>query len=223
MNPTAQTGDGTRDAAEIERENECMTLGSLFDSAVASEELAHQVYLEFSRMFAQYPEVSQLWSDLSNDERGHRDLLSLSKEALSPQRLSALASPDLICKINIVEKIKIRADIDSINNMKEAYALAQAFEYSEINNIFESLMTIDGEAVRKEHIFMLVQKHMERFHEIGRHAKADLRRRGCPPEGLEGPCEPLAIGASKKPIGPPGMIAAEKGLVMGANLKEVSK
>lgn len=153
-----------------------MTLGELFDRAISCVTSARTAYLEFSRKFSRSRKVATLWRRMSNEEDIQQLMIYRAMRSLPRKDLEEPADPKLIGRLILAEKVMSKIDINNIHNMKEAYALAHDFEYSEINNVFEYLITSSDRAVGIENVFFIGKDHLNTLHELGRYSQSNYRR-----------------------------------------------
>jgi len=149
-------------------------VGDLFDRAIELENIAKHVYLEIARKFSDSSEIYKLWNRLADDEETHAKELRKVKNLLNPEQLMMIAEPEIVKKVEEVEKIKVKSKVDNVSTLIEAYELAHDFENSEINKIFEFLTTnsIPGEK-RKEFVISEIKYHLEHLNEIGKVIKSN--------------------------------------------------
>jgi len=140
------------------------TIARLVELAIEAEEAAERLYLELARKFARYGDVADFWRRYADTEASHAQWLRHIQETVNPRQLTAPIDFQVFQDAQNVQKL-IPQSLQAIDNLEDAYQLAHELESSEVNTIFEVLVTNfagDDEAARflraqlREHVAMLV-------------------------------------------------------------------
>ncbi len=140
------------------------TIAKLIDLAIEAEESAERLYREMARKFAYLDEVADFWRRYADAETGHAQWLRRVRETIDPDRLSAPLDFQVLQEAQRLETT-ISTTLQTIDNLEDAYQLAHELEHSEINTVFEVLVTNLAEdeetgrflrAQLREHIALLI-------------------------------------------------------------------
>lgn len=117
------------------------TVTHLFTLATAAENAAEAMYLILAQRFAPYSEVARFWHEMAHEETVHARTLERLRERQASEVLDSPADPCMLQKAerNAHEDIIERAR--RVSDLEEAYQLAHAVENSEVNAVFELLLT----------------------------------------------------------------------------------
>ena len=117
------------------------TTNELFELAIAAERAAETLYQRIAAKFAPYPEVATFWANYAQEEVMHAQWLEQIREKTSPEQLSAPADPYQLENVHRVLQFSIENALADIDNLEDAYQLANDVEHSETNAIFEFLIS----------------------------------------------------------------------------------
>ncbi len=116
------------------------SISELFSVSLQLERAAHILYAKWANAFAAYPEIASFWSQYAQEEAYHAKLLERARSSLSSEQLmsstgvnSFLASFDLLQNLKEAEA--------KITDLEEAYQFAEKMEHSEVNALFEFLVS----------------------------------------------------------------------------------
>jgi len=121
------------------------TVTHLFILATAAENAAEAMYLILAQRFAPYPEVTRFWHEMAHEEAVHARTLERLRERLAPEVLDSPAEPLMLQKAEGNARKDIVERARRVSDLEEAYQLAHAVENSEVNAIFELLLTTFAE------------------------------------------------------------------------------
>ena len=139
------------------------TVAELIDLAIEAEESAEQLYREMARKFAHHEEAANFWQRYAGVEAEHAQWLRRIQKTVSPRRLSAPIDFQVFQDAQKLQQI-VPKTLQGIDNLENAYQLAHELEHSEVNAVFEVLVTNlseDDEAGKflraqlREHVAML--------------------------------------------------------------------
>ena len=142
----------------------------LLELSLGFEENARELYRTWSQLFAGVPDVAAFWSEYAADEAFHARLLEELRLRLNPAQLSSLIETELVGDTKRL--LMYLQKEQNIENLEQAYHFANMIETSEINPLFEVIMSTfeqDEKAMTllrsqlKEHIGKLIYKFPKRF------------------------------------------------------------
>jgi rubrerythrin len=148
------------------------TTAELFELAIAAEEAAEELYLGLKAKFAHQPEIAEFWREYAKEEVGHACWLESVRDKSSQEQLSAPADPSILNDARKLLRFSPQHALDEITNLEDAYQLANDLENSEINVVFEFIITnfssneSAGSFLRaqlRDHIAKLVTQFPPRF------------------------------------------------------------
>jgi rubrerythrin len=115
------------------------TFEEIFENAIEIEKSAGRLYVKFAKMFSSFPKAAEFWEGMNKDELDHAKWLSEIKESLSEEVLSSSPDYDIILKVHNINKSLEEYSAKKIENLDDAYELANEIESSEVNNLFSLL------------------------------------------------------------------------------------
>jgi Rubrerythrin len=134
------------------------TTGDLFQCAIQLEKTAEFFYRRLGELFADYPDVVQFWNRFADEEHEHAVFLEEAREAVADDRLSLPVDESMLQRTKGHIDIRSRVNLESINDLEDAYQLALDLENSEINLIFEFMITnFSTRALKRSHKFLRKQ------------------------------------------------------------------
>ena len=113
--------------------------GDLLELSLEFELNARELYKKWSELFAGTPDVAAFWQEYSVDESYHASLLEDLRERLSPQQLDTLIESDLVGDTKRL--LAFLQKEPNIENLDQAYQYANMIETSEINPLFDVVMS----------------------------------------------------------------------------------
>jgi CheY-like chemotaxis protein/rubrerythrin len=136
------------------------TMATLFDLAITAEVAAKDLYRTLARRFAHVPQAVAFWHDLMHDEEMHAAELRKLCNSLAPGQLLAPVAPSLVGKAEKGLELAQQDHSGQIETLEDAFQITQALEGSEINALFELLMSryLD-ERDKDEIIVTQIRKH----------------------------------------------------------------
>ncbi len=117
------------------------TINDLFELAITSEKASEQFYRGLETRFTHIPAVAQFWEDYACDEATHVLMLVNVRNSLSQARLAAPANPHILAYARKAAQFSVVDALNGVNNLEDAYRLAQMLEGSEATAVFEFLVT----------------------------------------------------------------------------------
>ena len=116
------------------------TVAELFKLAIDLEKAAEELYRRLESKFAHRQKVADFWKEYATEEAGHAKWLERLRDGSSPEDLSALGNPLMLEEARKLLQYYTETDLAGIENLRDAYQLADELENSEINAIFEFLV-----------------------------------------------------------------------------------
>jgi len=121
--------------------SEQRSVQTLFEYAIAAEHYAEEAYRTFARMFAVDPRVVAFWQRYAAEELGHATWLERVLAKLPPETRDAPADFNKLETARHMIKIPLAEVLAEVETLDEAYQLANELESSEVNTIFEFLLS----------------------------------------------------------------------------------
>jgi rubrerythrin len=144
--------------------------GELLELSLGFEENARELYKKWSQLFAGVPDVAAFWSEYAADEAVHARLLEELRLRLSPEQLATVIESELVGDTKRL--LTFLQKEQNIEDLEQAFHFANMIENSEINPLFEVIMStfeLDEKALSllrlqlNEHIGKLTHKFPKRF------------------------------------------------------------
>ena len=148
------------------------TVAELFELAIAAEKAAEVLYLGFAAKFSHHGDVADFWRGYAGEEVGHARWLERTCENSNREQLSASADPVILRDARKLLDFSPQNALGEIRNLEDAYQLANELENSEMNVVFEFIITnfssdeTAGSFLRsqlKDHIARLMLEFPARF------------------------------------------------------------
>jgi hypothetical protein len=117
------------------------TTALLFELAIISETCAQNFYEGLANKFSREINIPEFWKNMAQDEMEHRKMLEALQRSLTAPQLSAPAEQDILQIALENSRVKIDDVLSMVNNLNDAYMLAQLWENSEIYRVFEFLIS----------------------------------------------------------------------------------
>ena len=152
------------------------TVADLFALAIAAETSAVEFYRGLVAKFAQYSDVAEFWQRYVTDEITHARWLARLQGNVSVEQLAARADPVILENARHAANVSTEKLLADVHNLADAYELVNELENSEINVVFDFLISsfpTDQEVLSflraqlSEHISRLVTAFPERFRDPG--------------------------------------------------------
>lgn len=116
-----------------------ISLSEMIDAAIAAEDAARRVYLGFVRKFSSFPEVSEFWQTMADDESDHARILSSLYVHVVEADKHAPIDARMAEKARSLGNVDAAALLNSVKNLDDAYRVAYDIESSEVNTVFNFL------------------------------------------------------------------------------------
>jgi hypothetical protein len=117
------------------------TASSLFELAMAGERAAEGFYDGIAVKFGHEAAVSSFWKTMASDEREHIRILENIRKTLTQAQLSAPADPFIFQTAAENARVQIKDVLGMVRNLNDACVLAHLWENSDVNRVFEFLVT----------------------------------------------------------------------------------
>ena len=149
---------------------EQISLGELFDVAIASEKAARKIYLGFKHKFSPFPPVSEFWQTMADDEAEHARILARVRQGVLPADLETPVDARMAEKAQHMRDLDTHQIIHSVNTLDDAYKIAYDLEASEVNMVFNFLtIRFLSVAESSEIVSATVDLHLLRLAEFSRY------------------------------------------------------
>ena len=141
-----------------------VTIGELFEVAIAAERVAGELYHRLAEKFSHKREVADFWSKYAAEEAGHAKWLEQLRDRLSTEKLSAPADPIKMQEARTALEFSAEHRLRGVQNLEEAYQLVNELENSETNMVFEFLID-NFSADERSQVFLRSQlrEHLARL------------------------------------------------------------
>jgi rubrerythrin len=152
------------------------TVADLFALAIAAETSAAEFYRGLAAKFSEYRDVAEFWQRYMTDEIAHARWLARLQGNLSIEQLAAHADTVMLENARHAASVSAEALLDQVSTLEDAYELVNDLENSEINVVFEFLISsfpTDSDVLSflrtqlMEHINRLITAFPERFRDPG--------------------------------------------------------
>jgi rubrerythrin len=144
--------------------------GELLELSLGFENNAHELYERWAKKFSGLADVADFWLEYAADEAFHGNLLEKLQARLTPAQLASPIETDLVGDTR--RMLAFLQKDSAIEDLDQAYQYANMIEHSEINPLFEVLLSHfePDEKAREflrsqldDHINKLIYKFPKRF------------------------------------------------------------
>lgn len=140
------------------------TVAALFELSINAEKVMHAFYRGLMKKFSPWPEVSDFWKGMAEEEMQHaRELLGI-RDSLEPGQLQAPADPPILHKAKRILRFSVRDSLNSIKTLDDAYNLSHDIEFSEGNAVLELLVReYIPPGKRKKFVLAEIENHIAKL------------------------------------------------------------
>lgn len=140
---------------------------TLISLLLSAEAAVQSFYLRLMELFAHEPNAAQVWWKMAADEAAHIRLLEQIRMSLPPERLQAPADPLWLEQAQAAARFSPDTALSRIQTLEDAYQAAHDQKNSEINAVFEFVMTefFPGQ-LRWEFVHNMLREHLQRLDEL---------------------------------------------------------
>ncbi|MGB9889413.1 MAG: hypothetical protein ACPLTQ_07060 [Anaerolineae bacterium] len=132
-----------------------------------AETAVQTLYLRLVEAFAHEPKAAEVWWKMGADEAAHIRLLEQIRDFLSPERLQAPADPLWLEQAKSAARFSPERAMARIQTLEDAYQEAHAIENSELNAVFEFVMTEHfPRPLKVEFIHNMLREHVDRLQDL---------------------------------------------------------
>ena len=117
------------------------TVADLFALAIAAETSTAELYRGLTVKFSEYSDVAEFWQRYVTDEIAHARWLARVQGNLSVEQLADRADPAMLENARHAANVSVEALLDDVHTLEDAYELVNDLENSEINAVFEFLIS----------------------------------------------------------------------------------
>ena len=144
------------------------TVEELFALLIGAEMKFQSFYLLLTEMFAHEPRAAEVWWLMAADEGSHAQLLERARSTLTPEQLGAPADPRLLESARTAARFAPEKALAEVETLDDAYQLAHEGENSEINAVFEAVISEYFPAsIRRRFIQSQLREHVGRLAALG--------------------------------------------------------
>ncbi|MGB9777205.1 MAG: hypothetical protein ACPL7C_11810 [Anaerolineae bacterium] len=132
-----------------------------------AETAVQTLYLRLVEAFAHEPKAAEVWWKMGADEAAHIRLLEQIRDSLSPERLQDPADPLWLEQAKSAARFSPERAMARIQTLEDAYQEAHAIENSELNAVFEFVMTeYFPRPLKVEFIHNMLREHVDRLQDL---------------------------------------------------------
>ncbi len=143
------------------------SVGDLIALLLQAETAVQALYLQLTEAFAHEPKAAEVWWKLGADEAAHIRLLEQIRDSLPSERLRAPADPIWLEQAKSAARFSPEQAMARIQTLEDAYQEAHAIENSEINAVFEFVMTeYFPRPLRVEFVHNMLREHVDRLYSL---------------------------------------------------------
>jgi hypothetical protein len=160
------------------------TVAALFELAITAEKAAAHFYEGLSRVFRSEPAVAACWKGLMADELSHAEQLAGILAALPQADRSAESDAGIYERAaENLRRFSLLLNVRYIHHLEDAYDIAYELEYSEVNQIFQGLLTDYAQRpVDPDFALNLIRDHAGRLEGLLRTSGGPERMRSIVPD-----------------------------------------
>ena len=160
---------------------EPVTVAGFIERAMTWESAARDYYLTFSSAFRSDSAVAEIWQQMADDESRHLSILTRTRDSLSDHRLAAPLDSRGVALVESVEAEFRRIRTAEVRTLDDAYEIAHGLESSEVNAVFELLVTLQAEDAGATALLEAqFGEHVGRLALLARRYDREARRRIAP-------------------------------------------
>jgi hypothetical protein len=140
------------------------TVAVLLELAIAAEKVAEDFYLGLADKFAHLPRVADFWQEMKKDEIAHARGIEQVRASLTPEQLIAPTDPVVLEQAKRSVSFSANEALKSITTVEEAFQLSHDLENSEINLVFEFILSeYVAQDAQRELATTLLREHIARL------------------------------------------------------------
>ena len=143
------------------------TINTLFEMAIAAEKEARIFYRGLTKKFQHVPMAANVWRGMMQDEVMHFEELQKIHATLTEEQLRAPVDQSIMWKAESVREFSAENSLNQIETLGEAFQTAHELEHSEVNTVFEFIMTefVDREDQRA-FVASQLREHLAKLDEM---------------------------------------------------------
>ena len=140
------------------------TINTLFEMAIAAEKEAWIFYHGLTKKFQHVPIAANVWRGMMQDEVMHFEELQKIHATLTEEQLRAPVDQSIMWKAESVREFSAENSLNQIETLGEAFQTAHDIEHSEVNTVFEFILTefVDPD-VQREFVVSQLQEHVAKL------------------------------------------------------------
>lgn len=142
-------------------------VNTLLSLLIDAETATQRFYLQLMESFAHEPLAAQVWWKMGADEAAHIRLIEQAQKSLSLEQLQSPADPIWLEKARAAARFSPDKAMAHIQTLEDAYQEAHAIENSELNAVFEFVMTeFFPRRLQQDFVRSMLREHLQRLDEL---------------------------------------------------------
>jgi rubrerythrin len=140
------------------------TVAALLGMAITAENATEKLYLGLAQKFSHLPQVADFWQAMMQDEIAHARGLEKIRNTLTPEQLRGPVDPLILQQAQRIARLPVEQNLKSIATLEDAYQLTHDLENSELNTVFEFIVSeFMAEESVKELVMSQLREHIARL------------------------------------------------------------
>jgi rubrerythrin len=140
------------------------TVAALLELAITSEKGAEDLYRGLADKFSRFPVVADFWQGMQRDEVAHAKGIEKVRASLTPEQLLMSADSLVLEQAKRSASFSAKEALKSITTVEEAFELSHDLENSEINLVFEFILSeYVSQDAQREFATSLLREHIARL------------------------------------------------------------
>ncbi len=143
------------------------SIAALLELAITTENAAQKLYLGLAQQFEHLAPVRDFWLGMMQDEMAHARGLLHIRQSLAQEQLYSRADPAILEQARRVARLPVEETLQSLMTLEQAYQFTHELEYSEMNTIFEFIVSeFIAEERQKQLVLSQLREHITRLKEF---------------------------------------------------------
>ncbi len=140
------------------------TVEFMISTLLQAETAAQTFYLWLMDAFAHEPDAAQVWWKMGADEAAHIRLLERVLNSLPPEQRLSLVDPLMLEKAIAAARFSPHRALERIVTLEDAYQVAHSLENSELNAVFEFVLTeYFPKPLKRDFVHNMLREHVDRL------------------------------------------------------------
>ncbi len=152
------------------------TISHLFDQAIAVQRASEAFYARLTALFTYHSsEISEFWNQFAEEDHAATLFLEAIRNRLPRERLEQNADPGIFNRVKKCLEETLALTGESIENLEDAYRIAQKLESSENHAIYEFMVLNFAPQEITQPLGSTHLKTHERIHRLKQHLPQSFR------------------------------------------------